>query len=62
MLPKALQNAIDALGMLPGVGPRTAESGACGYRHGVALPAGDLYEPQERTPPRLGSGYCRPET
>lgn len=25
MLPKALQNAIDALGMLPGVGPRTAE-------------------------------------
>ena len=25
MLPKALSNAIDALGMLPGVGPRTAE-------------------------------------
>lgn len=25
MLPKALQNAIDALGRLPGVGPRTAE-------------------------------------
>ena len=25
MLPKALQNVIDALGMLPGVGPRTAE-------------------------------------
>lgn len=25
MLPKALQDAIDALGMLPGVGPRTAE-------------------------------------
>ncbi|MBQ3352425.1 recombination protein RecR [Candidatus Saccharibacteria bacterium] len=25
MLPKALQNAIDALGALPGVGPRTAE-------------------------------------
>ena len=25
MLPRALQNAIDALGMLPGVGPRTAE-------------------------------------
>ena len=25
MLPKALQNAIDALGLLPGVGPRTAE-------------------------------------
>jgi len=25
MLPKALLNAIDALGMLPGVGPRTAE-------------------------------------
>ncbi len=25
MLPKALSNAIDALGLLPGVGPRTAE-------------------------------------
>ena len=25
MLPKALQDAIDALGLLPGVGPRTAE-------------------------------------
>lgn len=25
MLPNALQNAIDALGLLPGVGPRTAE-------------------------------------
>lgn len=25
MLPRALQNAIDALGLLPGVGPRTAE-------------------------------------
>ena len=25
MLPKALENAIDALGRLPGVGPRTAE-------------------------------------
>ncbi len=25
MLPKALENAIEALGMLPGVGPRTAE-------------------------------------
>lgn len=25
MLPQALQNVIDALGMLPGVGPRTAE-------------------------------------
>lgn len=25
MLPQALQNAIDALGLLPGVGPRTAE-------------------------------------
>lgn len=25
MLPKALSNAIDALGMLPGVGPKTAE-------------------------------------
>lgn len=25
MLPKALQDAIDALGMLPGVGPKTAE-------------------------------------
>ncbi len=25
MLPKALQNTIDALGMLPGVGPKTAE-------------------------------------
>ena len=25
MLPKALQDAIDAVGALPGVGPRTAE-------------------------------------
>lgn len=25
MLPKSLQDAIDALGTLPGVGPRTAE-------------------------------------